>query len=180
MSQKAKKTTFSTPQGIAQYPWLNRPDVQFDAAGQFKVNLRVSKDEAKPLMEEVRKAANDAFGDKAKSATMPYVQDEETGDVIFKTKSRYQPKAVDSTGKVIPTGSLPEIFGGSEMKLAGTLYPYTAGGRHGISMQLGAVQLIKLSESSNTAGIQFAAVEGGFVAANDNAATDTAEGSYNF
>ena len=66
------------------------------------------------------------------------------------------------------------------MKLAGTLYPYTAGGRHGISMQLGAVQLIRLSESSNTAGIQFAAVEGGFVAANDNAASDTAEGSYNF
>ena len=49
-------------------------------------------------------------------------------------------------------------------------------------MQLGAVQLVKLSESSNTAGIQFAAVEGGYVvAANDNAApAEEAEGSYNF
>ena len=50
-------------------------------------------------------------------------------------------------------------------------------------MQLGAVQLVKLSENSNTAGIQFAAVEGGYVAAasNDNAApAEEAEGSYNF
>ena len=102
-------------------------------------------------MEEVREAAKEAFGEKAKSATMPFVQDADTGEYIFKTKSRYQPKAWTATGKVIPTGQLPQIFGGSEMSLAGTLFPYQAGGRHGISMQLGAVQLVKLSESSNTA-----------------------------
>jgi hypothetical protein len=187
-NQNAKKAIFKTPVGVAQYPWLNSPDTQFDTAGQYKVNLRLSPEDAKPLMEEVREAAKAAFGEKAKSATMPFVQDADTGEYIFKTKSRYQPKACDSTGKVIPTGQLPQIFGGSEMSLAGTLFPYQAGGRHGISMQLGAVQLVKLSESSNTAGIQFAAVEGGYVAAasndnavNDNAApTEEAEGSYNF
>lgn len=176
---KAKKETFQTPAGIAQYPWLNQPDTQFDTTGQYKVNLRLSKAEAKTLVEAVKKAANDAFGDKAKSATLPIVNDEETGDVIIKTKSKYQPSICDSTGKTIPTEALPRIFGGSEMKLAGTLFPYTAGGRHGISMQLGAVQLIKLTENSNSAGINFGAVEGGFVAANENTETE-GEGSYNF
>lgn len=176
----SKKPTFKTPQGIAQYPWLNIPDTQFDHEGQYKCNLRLSEAEAKPLMDEIRKAAIDAFGDKAKSATLPFVKDAETGDVIVKTKSKYQPSVCDSSGKVIPTASLPKIFGGSEVKLAGTLFPYQAGGRHGISMQLGAVQLIKLSENSNTVGIQFGAVEGGFVAANDEAAEADKEGSYNF
>ena len=180
-NNKAKKATFKTPTGIAQYPWLNNPDVQFDSAGQYKVNLRLSQDEAKPLMDEVKKAAEEAFGDKAKSATLPFVKDEETGDVVVKTKSKYQPSICDSTGKTIPANALPNIFGGSEMKLAGTLFPYQAGGRHGISMQLGAVQLIKLSDNANTVGIQFGAVEGGFVAANDDQPESGGEeGSYNF
>ena len=87
-NNKAKKATFKTPLGIAQYPWLNNPDTQFDSAGQYKVNLRLSQEEAKPLMDEVKKAAKAAFGDKAKSATLPFVKDEETGDVIIKTKSK--------------------------------------------------------------------------------------------
>ena len=179
-NNKAKKPIFKTPVGIAQYPWLNKPDVQFDSDGQYKVNLRLSQDEAKPLIDDVKKAAQDAFGDKANSATLPFSKDEETGDVIVKTKSKYQPSICDSTDKTISPASLPNIFGGSEMKLAGTLFPYQAGGRHGISMQLGAVQLIKLSENANTVGIQFGAVEGGFVAANDDQSESGEEGSYNF
>ena len=163
-----------------RYPWLNNPDTQFDHAGQYKVNLRLSQEEAKPLIDEVNKAAADAFGDKANTASLPILKDEETGDVIIKTKSKYQPSVCDSTGKTIPSASLPNIFGGSELKLAGTLFPYQAGGRHGISMQLGAVQLIKLAENTNTAGIQFGAVEGGFVAANDDQPEGGEEGSYNF
>lgn len=179
MTNKAKKVVFKTPAGIAQYPWLNQPDTQFDAAGQYKVNLRLSKDEAKSLIETVKKAANDAFGDKAKSANLPIVNDEETGDVIIKTKSKYQPSICDSTGRTLAGNAIPKIFGGSEMIVAGTLFPYTAGGRHGISLQLGGVQLIRLAENSNAAGINFGAVEGGFVAANDNP-EDEGEDSYNF
>ena len=93
--QNAKKAIFKTPVGVAQYPWLNTPDTQFDTAGQYKVNLRLSPEDAKPLMEEVREAAKEAFGEKAKSATMPFVQDADTGEYIFKTKSRYQPKACE-------------------------------------------------------------------------------------
>ena len=174
-----KKINFKTPQGICQYPWLNHADTQFDHAGQYKCNLRLSEADAKPLMEEVRNAAKDAFGDKAKSATLPFGKDEETGEVVIKTKSKFQPAVCDSQGKVIPSDAIPNIFGGSEVKLAGNLYAYNAGGRHGISMQLGAVQLIKLSEGASGA-VQFGSVEGGFVAANDNEANGDGQGSYNF
>lgn len=176
----SKKVTFKTPQGIAQYPWINKPDTQFDANGQYKVNLRLKKSEAEPLIKSIKAAANDAFGDKAKSATLPIINDEETGDIIFKTKSKYQPLVVDSTGATIPSHSLPAIFGGSELLLSGTVFPYNAGGRHGVALQLGGVQIVNLSENANTVGIQFGEVEGGFVAANDNVETSESEGSYNF
>ena len=79
-NNKAKKAIFKTPTGVAQYPWLNNPDTQFDHAGQYKVNLRLSPEDAKPLMDEVREAAAEAFGDKAKSASLPFVQDADTGE----------------------------------------------------------------------------------------------------
>ena len=180
MTSTMKKTTFKTPQGIAQYPWLNRPDTQFDADGQYKVNIRVKKDAAQSLIDEIKKITEDAFGAKAKSATLPFVNDEETGDIIFKTKSKYQPSVVDSSGTVIPSHSLPPIYGGSQLKVAGTLSPYDKGGRVGISMQLGGVQIISLSENANTVGIQFGEVEGGYVAANDNEEAPESEQSYNF
>lgn len=178
--QTNKKPTFSTAIGVAQYPWLNVADTQFDATGKYKCNLRLSKDEAKPLMDDIRKAAKDAFADKATSATLPFQEDDQTGEIVFKTSSKYQPKMCDATGAVIPAHKLPQIFGGSKLKLAGTMFAFQAGGRHGISLQLGACQLIQLSENSATAGIQFEKVDGGFVAANDNEGEGAEEGSYNF
>lgn len=180
MAQK-KKITFKTQRGIAMYPWLNKADFQFDTNGQFKVNLRVPKDDAKEIIDTVQAAAKEAFGDKAKTARMPFKTDEDTGDLIIVTKSKFQPKFMDSTGSMITPNNLPPIYGGSVLKLAGTVYPYTAGGNNGVSLQLGGVQIIELSEGS-TGGIDFEAVEGGFVAANDNAAEGAEDGgeAYNF
>ena len=31
--------TFTTPQGVAQYPWLSKPDTKFSEEGDYKVNL---------------------------------------------------------------------------------------------------------------------------------------------
>ena len=83
MSQ-SKKTPFTSPTGIAQYPWLNKPDTQFDAVGQYKVNLRLSKEDAAPLIKTAKKIANDAFGDKAKSAKLPFKNDDETGEIMIR------------------------------------------------------------------------------------------------
>jgi len=109
---------------------------------------------------------------------MPFKKDEDTGDLIIVTKSKFKPKFVDSAGQMISENNVPPIFGGSTLKVAGTMYPYQAGGNVGVSLQLAGVQIIELSEGSN-GGVSFAAEEGGFVAANDNA--EEADGvAYNF
>ena len=180
MSQSKKQMVFKTPQGTAMYPWLNNPDTQFDTAGQYKVDLRMSKDDAKELVSAVKAVAEEAFGDKAKSAALPFKTDEETGDIIVKTKSKYKPGFVDSQGMKLGEQHVPNVYGGSTLKLSGQMYPYKAGGRHGVSMQLGGVQLIKLAESATSNAMAFEPVEGGYVAAaNDNEVSDS-EGGYNF
>lgn len=175
---KQKQTTFNTTKGTAMYPWLNRPDFQFDSAGQYKVNLRVPKAEAQALVDAVKAVANDNFGDK--NAKLPFKDsDDGTGDVIVVTKSKFQPKFVDSTGQIISENNVPMIYGGSTVKLAGTMYPYSTGGNQGISLQLSGVQIIDLADRP-TAAVNFEAEEGGFVAANDNAPSGDGDQSYNF
>jgi len=174
---KPKNKSFRTPQGVAAYPWLNKADYQFDSQGQYKVSLRVKPDEAKELMEEVKQAANDAFGDKSKTAKMPFKNDADTGEIIISAKSKFKPKFVDSTGALIGENNEPAIYGGSTLKLAGTIYPWNAGGNVGISLQLSGVQIIELSSGTN-GSFSFDAVDGGYVAANDN--EEQAGSSYDF
>lgn len=173
------KQTFKTPRGTAMYPWLNKPDTQFDSAGQFKVNLRMKKEDAKDLIDAVKQAAEDAFGSKAKSAKLPFKTDEDTGDIIAVTKSKYQPQVRDSQNNVIPPHRLPDIFGGSELVLGGTMYCYNAGGSIGVSLQLGGVQVIKLAENSSAQGLSFEPVKDGFVA-NQDSSDGGLEAGYDF
>lgn len=183
-----KKMNFSTGTGIAQYPWLSKPDYAFDSNGQFKVNLKVPAKEAKELMDEIKGIAKNEFGDKASSARMPFKTDPETGEVILITKSKFKPKIVDSAGHIISDHATPAIFGGSKLKLAGTIYPYKQGGSVGVSLQLAGVQIIELVSTSSNSSVSFAPVEGGYVADNDNdglandnnEAEEASEGSYNF
>lgn len=169
---KQKQTLFKTPRGIGLYPWLNNPDTQFDSAGQYKVDLRMKKEDAKPLVDAVKKAVNDEFGDKAKSAVLPFKTDPDTGDIIVKTKSKYPPRICDSRGMKLAEQHIPQIYAGSELILGGQMYLYRAGGNIGCSMQLGAVQIIELADAASGTGMSFEPVEGGFVvdveADNDN------------
>ena len=182
-----KKMNFSTGSGIAQYPWLTKPDYAFDSNGQYKVNLKVPAKDAKDLMDEIKTIAKNEFGDKASSARMPWKTDAETGEIVIITKSKFKPKIVDSAGHMIRDDQTPPIYGGSTLKLAGTIYPYKQGGNVGVSLQLAGVQIIDLvSEAQGGGSVNFAPVDGGFVAANDNPANDNdeaeeaSEGSYNF
>ena len=176
----AKKNLFTTPRGVAQYPWLNTADTQYDAAGKYKCNLRVAVADAKELMEQLKAAATEEFGSKAKTARMPFKVDQETGEVVFSASSKYQPRFVDTTGQLIEEGQAPQIYGGSTLKLAGSLYCYNSGGAGiVISLQLSGVQVIDLAPPKS---VQFEAEEGGFVAANDNGGEkpDDGEVQYNF
>lgn len=176
----AKKATFVTPRGVAVYPYLTTADHAYNVDGIYKTKLRVQIDEAKGLMDEIKAIANEEFGGKSKTAKLPFTIDNETGTVEFAVKSKFKPKLADSTGSLIPEGKIPNIYGGSILKVAGVLFPYNAGGNIGISLQMGGVQVIELSEG--TADYNFESEEGGYVvdqsAANDNEAQNGE--AYNF
>lgn len=168
------KKTFTTPKGTAVYPHLNRADYAFNSDGVFTTKLRLPADQAKTLMDTVRAVAQDEFGKKATSAKLPWKIDEETGDVVLVAKSKFKSKFMDSTGKLISENNVPEIYGGSVLKLAGTLYAWSAGGAHGVTLQLGGVQIVTLAEPVGS--FEFEPEEDGFIAGNDNQANDNHAG----
>tara|TARA_B100000073_G_scaffold320002_1_gene299359 strand:+ start:97 stop:633 length:537 start_codon:yes stop_codon:yes gene_type:complete len=177
----AKKNMFTTPKGVAQYPWLNVADTHYDSNGKYKCNLRVKVADAQDLMKQIKEAAKAEFGDKAATARMPFKADEEKGEIIFSAGSKYQPRFVDSAGQLIDEKAAPQIYGGSVLKMAGSLYCYNNGSNTGVSLQLSGVQIIELVAAKNN---MFDAVEeGGFVASNDNrvhTGDGDAEVQYNF
>lgn len=157
------RTNFVTTKGRAVYPWLTKPDTKFHKPdGIYKCGLRVSSAEAKSIMEAGLLLANEALGQKASQARLPWEVDQETGEVILKTKSKYKPKFVDSKGNVIPEGQLPAMYGGSILKLKGSMTPYDTGANWGVTMNLTAVQVIE-PKSSVEDSEGFDAVEDGFV-----------------
>ncbi len=174
------KKTFSTAKGTAVYPWLTRADTQYNAEGEYKTKLRVPANDAQPLVDSIRALVKSEFGDNPKGQlTFPFSIDDETGEVTFSMKSKYKPTMVDTTGQVIAHDQIPEVYGGSMIKAQGVLYPYTAGGRVGVSMQMGGVQIIELQ--ANPTNLQFAEEEGSFVAKQaDNDNSQESGEAYNF
>tara|TARA_R100001510_G_scaffold57687_1_gene66862 strand:+ start:5476 stop:6147 length:672 start_codon:yes stop_codon:yes gene_type:complete len=157
--------TVTTPTGVALYPWLTKPDTKYNEDGEYKVNLVLSKEEAKPLI----KTINDVFEENLKSemkkqkkkdiktANPPYSEQLDdngvpTGKLIFKFKSKaaYKPAIFDAQNNVLVD---PPIWGGSEIKVNAGLYPY-ASPLHGagVSLKIRAVQVIALVEGSEGAG----------------------------
>jgi len=175
----AQKITFSTPKGTAVYPYITRADFEYNAEGIYKTKIKMPEADAAPLMKTITEAAKEAFGDKVKAARMPFTRHEDTKEVEFTTKSKFKPTVVDATGKVIADHVVPPIYGGSTIKVAGTVYCYNAGGNIGVSLQLSDVQLVELSKG-NDVKVSFGVEEGGFVAANDNEAEEADGASYNF
>ena len=161
------KVKFRTPSGSAIYPWLQpgRPDVAFDPEGKYKVQLKMDAKTAQTLIDEIKQVRIDAFGAKG-HCHMPYSTDEETGEIIFKLQSKYQPKYVDASGNPIPEDKVPSMFGGSTLRASGILDPYDKSGK-GVSMRLGAIQIINpVSGSGGEA--EFDAVEGYTVTSGDS------------
>lgn len=158
----AARTNFRTHKGRAVYPWLTQPDTKFHTDGIYKCGLRLSYDEAHEIMQAATVLANEALGKKADNARMPWDTEAETGEIVFKTKSKYKPKFHDSKGNVIPDDQVPRMYGGSVLKLKGTMTPYDTGANWGVTMNLTAVQVIEpVSQIDDSDG--FDAVEDGFV-----------------
>jgi hypothetical protein len=124
-----KPKTYTSPKGIANYPWLNKPDTKFNAAGVYRVKITIPAEEAETfktfldaqydagVKEEIEKAyqkaliktpklARQAFESKVKLADKPYkmaIDDtgEETGDleISFKSNASFIDK---KSGETVP------------------------------------------------------------------------------
>lgn len=157
------KVKFLTAIGRCKYPHLNKPDAAFDADNpKYKTELLMSAEDAAPLIELIKATAAEVFGPTAKYR-LPISKDEETGEVSIKAQSRYQPHFFDTKGQVITPSALPRISGGSQVRIGGTLNPYTVSGTKGVSLMLEKAQIVEVSEGGSGPDGGFDAIEGGFV-----------------
>lgn len=175
---------YTTPKGVAKYPYLDKPDTKFNPQGDYKVNLLLTKEESKNLMSLVDKEIDKKFlevskevkGKRVKKADPPYFMEldddgNETGNVIFKLKQKAEitsktgqtieikVRLFDAQGKPMMNTN---VWGGSKIKASGTLMPYyspTLG--VGVSMKLAACQVIELvTKESNAESFGFEKEEG--------------------
>ena len=167
---KVKNPRYTTPAGIAQYPYLTKPDTKFNPDGEYKISVEIPGAAAQDIVTfldeqfaaSVAKAKKENPGKKIKEGDVPYSVNDDTGKVTvrFKLKAKVTPKQgdpfeqrpalFDAKGK--PIGTDAKIGGGSKVKVAYELVPYyTAIAGAGISLRLKAVQVIDLVEFSGGA-----------------------------
>ena len=168
---------FTTPKGMAQYPWLSKPDTKFNEEGEYKVNLVLPKKDAAPVIEQINAAFAENLkeevkknkGKEIKTANPPYTDEldddnKPTGNVIikFKSKAMYPPAIFDAKGNVMKESN---IWGGSVIRVNSSIAPYNVGliGA-GVSLRLRAVQVIEYVEGGTGSADRFGfeEVDGGF------------------
>ena len=162
------QTTNISEIGEAIYPHLNKPDVRFSEAGEYKVTLKVAKSDATEMLKLYNKAIEDSLklaeqnqkGKGIKNAPKPFT--EEDNFVFFKfkmkatgvnqkTKEKFsqRPQLFDAKKNPIPLSTI--IWGGSKMRVAFNLVPYyTPMLGAGITARLKAVQVISLVEGKDS------------------------------
>ena len=156
-----------TPRGIAVYPWLNRPDTKFSPDGDFKVTLKVGAEEAAPLMEKLDEALAKYQAQQAKadpkvgrySISPPYEEEIDdqgnlTGNYLFKFKQKAvintkDGRTIDMKVALVDASRTPttvNVGGGSEIKIAATVFPYAMKTTKsvGLSLRPSAVQILSL------------------------------------
>lgn len=167
---KAKNPRYTTPAGIAQYPYLTKPDTKFNPDGEYRLKLEIPGAAAQDIVTfldeqheaSIAKAKKENPGKKIKEGSASYEVDDDSGKVTvsFKLKAKVTPKngepfeqrpaIFDAKGK--PIQGEAKIGGGSKVKVAYELVPYyTAIAGAGVSLRLKAVQVIDLVEFSGGA-----------------------------
>ena len=188
-----KKQQIVTPRATAVYPWLNTPDTKFNTDGEYKVTLKIGSEDAAPLMEKIDQVIAEYKQEQSgkdpkvgRYSDMPPYEEEVddqgnlTGNILFKFKQKAKIHTKD--GRTIdmkvalydaqrtPTDVM--IGGGSEIKVAATLWPYVLPTTKsvGVSLRPSAVQVLSLVSVGGSKMADLFDSEDGFVASNTNAA----------
>jgi hypothetical protein len=142
--------------GEAVYPHLNQADTAFSAEGIYQVKLKVSKEDAKAMVDEIHTVINTKLieegkrqpnkTDQFKRAPLPY-EELEDGSVQFHFKTKFKPKLVDHNLEPVDKN----IWGGSIIRCNYTpVGYYVASTGLGCTLRLSGVQIKKLVEGSNS------------------------------
>lgn len=167
MSTKTgNKIPFLTPIGTARYPHLNTPDTQYvgkNGQAKFKVDLILDAADI-GIIETIREKLKEWHGNA--KVTEPFKQDD-TGEWFIKTWSYNQPVFVDSTGATIAPSKVPAIWGGSKIRIAGSIAS-NDGPVKGARLELKAVKLVEVVGPTNQLPDDFKTVEGSYIAEHDD------------
>ncbi len=191
MAKRKPLPKYNTPQGIARYPHLNKPDTRFDDEGVYKCDLIVPADapETLELIEYLEGIRDEKFDEldakKQKTYSKADVCEvelddagDETGNVIFKTKLNAvghskktgeswdnEPKLFDSFGRPVDREEI-QVWSGSKLIIAGKVMPYAMGSTKsvGVSLKCEGVQIIELVSGGGATAesFGFGSHEGGF------------------
>lgn len=162
MSFKQNIVRVTSPQGIAVYPKIEKPDTKFNSDGVYSIDLDLDQNEGGELAAKLQKIADQTYAEECKAkgkkalkrADMPWKSTED-GKIRFKFKLKakggtgekqwdQKPALFDAKGN--PVKDL-NVGSGSIVKVAFDVVPYfTAMVGHGLSLRLRAVQVIELRQ----------------------------------
>ena len=177
-----------SPAGIAVWPHLNSPDTKFDkgdGSGEYKVDVKLDEATAQPVIDKLQKILDQYHAEeisqnpkvKQFNTHLPIQEEVDdqgnlTGSWILRVKQKARihtnnngpvdMKVALFDAKRRPTNA--EIGGGSTLKVATTIVPYTMPSNKavGISLRLNAVQVINLVEGGSEGDGSMFDVEDGF------------------
>lgn len=166
MTTKPQKLT--TPLGTAVYPALKRPDTKFHDLGQYKADVSIPIETAKPLMDKLSAFYKEQTGTAANQTenTMFKVETDDQGNTksaLFKLRIKNrmtkQGEVWDRRPKLFGADLTPapaaDPRGGSKIKVSFEFYVWEANGKKGVSLQPVAVKIIELVSGEAADGADF-------------------------
>lgn len=168
-----------SPVGVADYPYLNKPDTKFNATGVYHCKLVLDYDDAEAqeftskLAEaadaEYQAAVKAANGKRVKQADAPFYVAEYQGRQAFIVKAKLNASGVNSKTKQPFTqaprlfnadgsqlGENDLIFSGSKVRLNIEVVPFTSASiGSGVSLRLRDVLVVERSKGNNAGGSPF-------------------------
>ena len=191
-----QKIKIVTPRATCIYPWLNRPDTKYNVDGEYKVMLKVEAEDAAPLIKQLDDILENYKDASIKrdpklgrfSVSSPYEEEIDdqgnlTGYYLFKFKQRAKihtndGRTIDMKIAIVDASRTPtdaDIGGGSEVKIAATVWPYamSTNKSFGLALRPQAVQILNLVEQKNGNVVSMFSDEDGFKAEDKAPTTDT-------
>lgn len=170
MSQKKKLPKVATPEGVAAYAWINKPDSGNEYSDdKYKVTLLIDEEAESTeqfvakITAQAKELAAEEWGKCPKDLQLPFRDGNEIADekedkedfrgmVVFTLKSKYQPGVVDAKKKSLPAKA---VMSGDLIRASALLVPYKTtetvveNGKkkkvtvHGVTFRLRNIQLLE-------------------------------------